>query len=370
MAAPRVGMGVGGLLLGVRKGTRIRLLDCVDIPCSHSAGPSFNLSADEKRESRQMIAEAGAPGVSRKVEVVGWYCSKTRDDVSLNQSDLNLYAELFPLPWQVALVVRPYVVEPMRAAFFCRDENGAVIKGIECEVEEWLPAPLPESETVEAAPEPETATTPVAPLPVLEKVAEIGEPIPKPVETPPPVRPAKPAAEIGVVAKPPVGPLMSFSGVPGAAAPRLRSNNLRLVLPIAAALLAALTAAFMTRGIWMPKPPLNLSTTELNGTLLIRWNPEALRGVDHASMFVNDGGQKTPALIPLDRFELNSGLLSYTPKSQRVTAKLDAGEISAITAWFASTAPVPAPPAPEAPASTAPASATPAPATPGSVTNK
>ena len=44
MAAPRVGMGVGGLLLGVREGARIQLLDCIDIPCSHSAGPSFNLS--------------------------------------------------------------------------------------------------------------------------------------------------------------------------------------------------------------------------------------------------------------------------------------------------------------------------------------
>ena len=44
MAAPRVGMGVGGLLLGVREGARIQLLDCIEIPCSHSAGPSFNFS--------------------------------------------------------------------------------------------------------------------------------------------------------------------------------------------------------------------------------------------------------------------------------------------------------------------------------------
>jgi hypothetical protein len=56
-------------------------------------------------------------------------------------------------------------------------------------------------------------------------------------------------------------------------------------------------------------------------------------------MFVNDGGQPTPSVINLDRFQLNSGLLSYTPKSERVTAKLDAGETSAITAWFATPAP-------------------------------
>jgi hypothetical protein len=52
-------------------------------------------------------------------------------------------------------------------------------------------------------------------------------------------------------------------------------------------------------------------------------------------MFVNDGGQPTPSAIALDRLELNSGMLSYTPKSKHVTAKLDAGEITAIAAWFA-----------------------------------
>src|SRR5580700_5936717 len=75
MVAPRVGMGVGGLLLGVRKGARISMLDSIDILCSHSIGPSFDLTPDERRETVAMIAEAGKPGVSRKVGVIGWYCS-------------------------------------------------------------------------------------------------------------------------------------------------------------------------------------------------------------------------------------------------------------------------------------------------------
>ena len=320
-----------------------------------------------------MIAEAGAPGASGKVGVIGWYCSKTRDDASLNQSDRNLYNELFPLPGQIALVVRPYVVEPMLAAFFFRDENGAVVKSIECDVEEWRPAPVVESDAVEP---PLVLLKPALSKPALANLVEIDASTPKPLETAPPaataatpVETAAPvqtrlaniierspleAADAGPGAKPPVRPPAFFSSVPGLLPPQPRSNHIRLALAIAAVLLAVLTAAFMTRGVWMPKPPLNLSTTELNGTLLIHWNPEALRGVDHASMFVNDGGQRTPSLIPLDRYQLNSGLLSYTPKSQRVTAKLDAGETSAITAWFASTTP----------ASTIPASATPIPATP------
>jgi hypothetical protein len=137
-----------------------------------------------------------------------------------------------------------------------------------------------------------------------------------------------------------------------------RGNKLGWILGAIAAI-AAGAAAFATQDAWMPKPPLTLSSTELNGTLLIRWNPEALRGIDHASMFVNDGGQPNPAMIPLDRFQLNSGLLSYTPKSQRVTAKLNAGETSAITAWFATPTPTAPEAAPTAPPVSAPAAVTP-----------
>ncbi len=79
-----------------------------------------------------MIAEAGSPDISRKVGVIGWYCSKTRDDVSLSPSDRSLFDELLPGPWQVALIVRPNVVDAMRAAFFFRDHKGTVAKGLEC----------------------------------------------------------------------------------------------------------------------------------------------------------------------------------------------------------------------------------------------
>jgi hypothetical protein len=354
MAAPRVGMGVGGLLLGVRKGPRIRLLDSIDIPCSHAAGPSFDLTADEKHESRKMISEASVPGVSQKVGVIGWYCSKTRDDASLNQSDRSFYDELFPDLWQVALVVRPNVVDAMRAAFFFRDEKGAVKRGIECDVDEWLPEPLvvpgsaPETaHTTIPVQAPEVRSKPVPPKPILAKANEI-------------TADARPVAKGGPVRR--STSLFRAPGlrVPGDAVPRLRRNKTRLGLQIAAILLPLAAAAFMTRGLWMPKPPLNLTFTELNGTLLIHWNPDTLRGVEHASMFVNDGGQPTPSLIPLDRSELKAGLLSYTPKSKRVTAKLDAGETSAIIAWFAPEKPAPEKPASERPAEEKPAEEKPA----------
>jgi hypothetical protein len=78
---------------------------------------------------------------------------------------------------------------------------------------------------------------------------------------------------------------------------------------------------------------LTLNSTESNGSLLFHWNADAIRRVEHASLKVNDGGQLRT--LKLDRLQLKSGVLSYMPKSQRVSAKLDAGETSAITAWFA-----------------------------------
>lgn len=151
MVSPRVGIAVGGLLVGVREYGRIRLLDSIDLPCSHSMGPSFNLTADEKRESADLIAALGALDVSDNTEVIGWYCSKTRGCATLNETDLNLHEGLFPGAWQIALVVRPSVVDPMHAAFFLRDENGEMAKRAECEVDVWWSAP--EGETEAAATE-------------------------------------------------------------------------------------------------------------------------------------------------------------------------------------------------------------------------
>lgn len=92
MALPRVGMGVGGLLLGTRHDGVIRLLDSIEIPCSHTGGPSFNLSDEEKEMVRELIAGAGEPGV------VGWYCSKTRGAPALGDSEMAIYREYFSKP--------------------------------------------------------------------------------------------------------------------------------------------------------------------------------------------------------------------------------------------------------------------------------
>jgi hypothetical protein len=339
MAAPRVVMGVGGLLIGAREHGRILLLSSIEFPCSHSTGPSFSLTADEKAKSGKMIAEAGEPGMFGQAGVIGWYCSKPRGDTVLNEADLEFHGELFPDPRQIALVVRPSILEPMHAAFFIRDRNGALIKAVECVVDEWRPAVTAELKAIEAEMENLVVSAP-APVETVMPV-ETTQPDFVPA-TPPDKEPAASEIPVGQHASAATSPeLFGVSGPAPPHAPR-RSAKLAWILGGAAAI-AAGGAAFLTQDLWKPKPPLTLNSTELNGDLLIRWNADALRGIDHASMFVNDGGQLHT--LPLDRFALNSGLLSYTPKSRRVTAKLNAGETTGITVWFA---PEPAPTPPSA----------------------
>lgn len=353
MAAPRVGMAVGGLLLGAKDDSRIRVLNSVDLPCSHSTGPSFSLTPEEKRETTEMVAEANALSVTSKVRVVGWYCSKTRGDAVLSDSDRTFFDELFPGQGQLSLVLRPDVFETMRAAFFYRGQNGAVLKGFECEVDEWKP-PVPDEIASAAASQDAVVELPAAaePAPELPKVVEIRQPLPKPEpasSAPSPAKPAvKPSGEttlediIGLSAaepavRPPASPayLSPSLGAPNFVANPKPSGKIRLTLAAVAMVIVLAVVAYFTRDIWYPRPPLSLTFSVLNGSLLIHWDPDSVRGIRQASMYVNDGGQNTPSVIPLDALQLQTGQVSYTPKSNRVTAKLDAGDISAFDTWVA-----------------------------------
>lgn len=361
MAAPRVGMSVGGLLLGVRQDSRILLLDSIELPCSHSTGPSFTLTTAEKQESRDLVAEANTLSAASKVGVIGWYCSKTRGDAILGASDLDLFAELLPGAGQLAVVLRPDIFESMRAAFFYRDRRGEVVKAFECEVEEWRPAPDPRTELDDKTAEQPVDAVPPGPEkehPAVQPVvaADLAPEAPKAVEKrmsaaqhaeaaePVKSRPASTTLEdiIGLSASEgpakPAGSTVRRPVIFDAPPPPVRrfhiSKRLLTAIGVAAVLVLGLVC-YLTRDAWLPRPPLSLTFSELDGSLLIHWDPQAVRGIDHASMYVNDGGQPTPEVIPLDRLQLNVGLLSYMPKSKRVTAKLAAGRTSAINSWFA-----------------------------------
>jgi hypothetical protein len=127
-ALPRVGLGIGGLLLGTREGDQISILDSFSIPCTHAGGPGFALTSDELAYAMDVVNQAGP------LLVVGWYCSKPRGG-SLGDADLAVWARLCPDAWQIALVLRPQSSGDSLASICFRNADGNLVPGKECPLE-------------------------------------------------------------------------------------------------------------------------------------------------------------------------------------------------------------------------------------------
>ena len=125
---PGAGLGMGGLLLGERAGAKVRILDSVELPCSHAFGPSFVLTPEEKIAGRELVESEG------RLPVVGWYCSRGRGMLELTGEDLALYRELFPAQWQITFLLKASPEGAVTGAVFFTNDAGEVIKGVEHEL--------------------------------------------------------------------------------------------------------------------------------------------------------------------------------------------------------------------------------------------
>jgi hypothetical protein len=122
----RGGIEVGGILYGTREGRTVRVLAMRPIACEHARGPAFLLSDKDRMSlNQQLTADADDPHLEGLISV-GWFLSHTRSEITLGDSDLELYSIFFPAPWQVTLVVRPGRGGSMRAGFFVREADGTV----------------------------------------------------------------------------------------------------------------------------------------------------------------------------------------------------------------------------------------------------
>lgn len=119
------GYEVGGVLFGRRDGNVVRILASRPLPIIPPR-PSFMLSASDEKRLRELIAQGGATSDLAGMEAVGWYHSHTRNEIFLSEGDLELYDRFFPEPWQIAMVLHPSDVEPVRVGFFFREDDGYV----------------------------------------------------------------------------------------------------------------------------------------------------------------------------------------------------------------------------------------------------
>jgi proteasome lid subunit RPN8/RPN11 len=122
----RGGIEVGGLLYGVREGQTVRIMAIRPVTCEHAAGPAFRLSEKDRAALQEQIRQDQADPRLEDLVCLGWYVSHTRTEVTLTESDQEIFSSFFAQPWQVTLVVRPSRGGNMRAGFFVWESGGSV----------------------------------------------------------------------------------------------------------------------------------------------------------------------------------------------------------------------------------------------------
>jgi proteasome lid subunit RPN8/RPN11 len=294
----RGGIEVGGVLYGTRDGRTVRVLAMRPIGCEHARGPGFVFSdRDRVALNEQLLRDKDDPHLEGLISV-GWFLSHTRSEITLSESDLEIYSIFFPAPWQVTMVVRPGRAGSMRAGFFVREADGTV-KHERTYQEFNFPDRL--AGVLDRAPERVARERPERRVPSFYRESAAAAPAPAPVE-PPPMFQAL------------AGPQLIRP-----AAPKRRWIWLGVWFAV------VLVAAIVGLRYWMLSPaaePISLAVIERDGQLQIEWNRTAKPVADATvgSLAIIDGADsKTVRLTPQ---QLASGHFTYARKTGDIEVRM------------------------------------------------
>jgi hypothetical protein len=337
---PRGGTEIGGILLGCFLDGRVRILDSRPLECEHAMGPSFTLSARDHARLAELLADAasGAP----EGQPVGWYHSHTRSDIFLTEADREIHLRYFPEPWQTALVLRPYAMQPARAGFFFREADGSMrgeASSSELVLEALPVQPAPRAEPAVAGgrvprPPADMQSGPPAITLAPQAVTSLAETPPEPPAAVVPAAPPSKPEPTGERPDEQLIPIPKFLETP----PKSGSRHVVLTLVILGGCLAAAAAAFQTRLLWLPRvaalyrrsepapPPLflGLNAIDLAGQLQVRWdrNSPAVRQAAEGMIEIVDGA--TPHANALDAAHLQAGVFTYARQTEKIDVTLTA----------------------------------------------
>lgn len=337
---PRRGAEVGGILLGsVKVGEQsiVRIVDFEPVPCEHARGPSYLLSESDRVRFEETL-EKWRPGRNEKLHAVGMYRSHTRDGLSLTPEDLILFAENFPEPTDVILLVKPFASKPSVGGFFFREEGRIRTEA------SYLEFPFSRKSLGGTAPPPAIPETPQG---------QTDEP-PAPRNTEPaPEKESRGAAEPEGTAAPAGNSIVE--------PPRLKRNvwiPLSFIFLLVGVLLGFQAALSLNPRGRAPsgRDPLVLGLTiEKSGEgLHVRWDRQApaIERATAGALTITDGTFNR--LIQIDRHQLRNGSVIYRNLSNRVIFRLEvfSRERTSLveTAIFESVAPVAPAAVPAAPA--------------------
>jgi len=305
----RGGIEVGGVLYGTRQDRIVKVTAMREIACEHARGPTFHLSDNDRAALTAQLARDKEDMRLEGLQVVGWFLSHTRSDVTLQQSDLDTYNAFFPAPWQVTMVVHPGRTGTMRAGFFVREPDGSV-KGERSYQEFNFPdrmAGLLDRPPRERRPAMDAAGERIA-TPRYTVRPETVETVETPLE-----RAAYEAPMFGQPAQ----------AVPQYAPyPNTRRKIPWAIIAVVAAALVLAVVGLRFLGPQLHVEPLSLGVIERDGQLQINWNhaSQSIAGATAGTLDIVDGGEKRS--IPLTRSELAQGSFTYMRRSGDVEVRL------------------------------------------------
>jgi len=314
----RGGIEVGGVLYGTHDSGTVRLLAVRSIACEHARGPGFLLSdRDRVGLNEQLAGDKNDPHLQDLVSV-GWFLSHTRTEISLAESDLELYSIFFPAPWQVTLVVRPGRGGSMRAGFFVREADGTVRSDrsyLEFNFPDRLAGVLdPPPDRPRERPPRESVDRRIPTFFRAETAA------PAPASTPEHCEPSP-------IAQADAGPQLL-------ATPPVRRKWPWLIA------WAMVVLALVVLGLrwWMPASPepIALAVVERDGALQIEWNRAArpvIRAARGSLEIVDGSDSRTIALTPQ---ALALGRYAYQRKSGDVEVRMSVENAGGAKTWEAS----------------------------------
>lgn len=300
----RRGIEVGGVLYGMREGRTVRITAMRPIACEHAHGPAFLLSDNDRVAlQEQLVQEKDDPRLEGLISV-GWFLSHTRAEISLTESDLEIYSIFFPAPWQVTLVVRPGRGGSMRGGFFIREGDGSVKTDhsyLDFNFPDRLAGVL--DRPVERAPRPRVPVE--RPLPTLQRAAT--------VPATPPRRDIP--REISRAPMPPI-PVPEF--LPVQRPPRRWPWLAGLAVLVVALILAGLRY-WMLHSI---TEPISLAVIEREGQLQIDWNASAKPVASARRGFLEIVDGTTSRTFELTPRDLATGKYAYTRKSGDIEVRM------------------------------------------------
>lgn len=416
----RVGIETGGVLYGSGDGRRVRIEAMRPIASSHAAGPSFVLSlADRTLLEQQLVKDAEDPAL-RKFRRVGWFISRTRGELAMNDSDREIFSKYFPETGQVTLLIRPGRMNTTKGVFFVREPDGSVhessrefdfpdrlvgrsaparmgrVAAAAAAAATPAPVPMPVPMSLHqpvTLPEPVVQPDPVQPEPVAwpEPVVRVEpEPVPfqpdaPPPDSPPELPPTVIAAPVPQAAVPkPIpapDPVTEHTPAPmlaptpetkielpqrfedSAFSPLLvpAQPSKKRMLWIGGGAAALIGIVILATAVWRSAPPepLGLTVTESDGQLQIGWNAasKSVQAAKGGSLSILDGS--SVQRIALSRDKLSKGHYLYEREGGDVEVRMEVdgdGEAVRESSRFLGRAPVPESPAP-VPAARAPVAA-------------